>query len=423
MKQPTAADYGKYQSYVDTLFRTELDEGARFSMLTSLTPALLTDEEANGFSSRYSTIKEFWSISQELFKKALFDDNLVDIRNLILNEVNPQFGLDYHRELYRHTVDQPYFFRTDESVPGKITEIQSPGSGWGTLQAMQSSLSFLSKLIEFPVRTYNEKSVAEKLAHTISTLTHETPRVFHQIDESSVMLDTNYFISTTRKYGLRYLGHDYDVSFKNANFLRTHSFLEQATGSTFYEFLERYHRGEILFDIFPSILFFQKIPLIFPFWDKTRDLYPDTVREIFPFTSLIEDTLLLENGQRLTPEAFSQRKPSDRDYYLKYGGTDGTVNWGSKAVYHLGKTDWKKCQALLSQAKEGYQTGRYWILQRAHHRKEQVTTAKDHTLATEESYGKWSGFYGPSGFLGGYVMNRSFYKVHGQDDTVCRLLF
>jgi len=422
MKQFSAADYGEYQSYINTLFQNELDDGARFSMFTSLTPALLSDEEAKGFVNRYASIKTFWTISQDLFKKALFDDEYAYIRNLVLNEVNPQFALAYHKELYEHEVDQPYFFRTDESIPGKITEIQSPGSGWGTVQALQVSIPYLQKHSSFPIRSFNEKTVAEKLAQSITKLTGGTPRIFHQIDESSVMLDTNYFISTTRKYGLRYLGHDYDVSFKNANFLRTHSFLEQATGSTFYEYLERYHHKEVLFDIFPSILFFQKISLIFPFWEKTRNLYPDHVRDLFPFTSLIEDTLLLEDGTRLTPEQFSQRKPHERDYYLKYGGTDGTINWGSKAVYHLGKTDWKKCEALLIKAKADYHAGKYWILQKAHHRKEKVTTLKEEALTTQESYGKWSGFYGPDGFLGGYVMTRGFYKVHGQDDTVCRLL-
>lgn len=422
MKQLVAADYENYQARIDSLFREELDEGARFSMHTSLTPALLSDDEAKGFIDRHETIRKFWAISQDLFKQSLSEECLGNIQTLILNEVNPQFGLDYHRELYRHTTDQPYFFRTDESVPGKITEIQSPGSGWGTLQALQTLIPFLKEHVKFPLRSYNERTTAQKLSQSIAALTAGSPRVYHQVDESSVMLDTNYFISTTRKYGLKYLGHDYGVSFKNANFLRTHSFLEQATGSTFYEFLDRFHKKELLFDIFPSALFFQKIALIFPFMEQTKHLYSDRIRDLFPFTSLVEDSLLLENGERLTPEQFSKRKPHERDYYLKYGGTDGTVNWGSKAVYHLGKTDWKKCETLLAQASNDYRNKRYWILQRAHHRKETVTTLKNDSLDTQESYGKWSGFYGPTGFLGGYVMTRSFYKVHGQNDTVCRLL-
>lgn len=391
-------------------------------MNTSLVPAILSANEVQGFIDRYKTINTFWSISQNLFKKALFDPSLVEIRDLILNEVNSEFGLTYHQELYKQGIDQPYFFRTDESIPGKITEIQSPGSGWGTLQALQTSIQYLQKFMPFNIRSFNSIHIAENVSETIKELTHNNPLVFHQIDESSVMLDTNYFISTTRKHGLKYLGHDVEVTLKNTNFIRTHSFLEQATGSTFLEFLNRFHNNELLFDIFPSILFFQKISLIFPFWKNTKHLYSDAIRNIFPFTSLVADNLQLEDGTQITIEKFCDRKPHERDYYLKYAGIDGTINWGSKAVYHLGKTDWKKCKILLQAALEGYHNKHYWILQKAHHRKERVISAKDGALNSQESYAKWSGFYGPKGFMGGYIMTRGFYKVHGQNDTVCRLL-
>lgn len=51
-----------------------------------------------------------------------------------------------------------------------------------------------------------------------------------------------------------------------------------------------------------------------------------------------------------------------------------------------------------------------------------VTSIVENALVSHEEYPKYSGFYGPNGFLGGHVMSREFYKVHGQDDTVCRLL-
>ncbi|MEK7578073.1 MAG: hypothetical protein AAB492_05725 [Patescibacteria group bacterium] len=70
----------------------------------------------------------------------------------------------------------------------------------------------------------------------------------------------------------------------------------------------------------------------------------------------------------------------------------------------------------------GLEHKQYWILQKEYHKKEMVTSIVENALVSHEEYPKYSGFYGPNGFLGGHVMSREFYKVHGQDDTVCRLL-
>ena len=207
-------------------------------MHTSLTPAILSNEEAQGFIDRYNTIKEFWTISQNLFKKSLTDDSLKDIRDLVLNEVNSEFSLNYHKKLYEGEIQIPYFFRTDEAIPGKITEIQAPGSLWGDVHALQTSLPYMKKFANFPIRSFNKLPIAEKVSSVIKELTSKNPLIFHQIDESSNMQDMNYFISVTRKYGLKYLGYDHEASFKNVNFIRTHSFMEEVTGSTFFEFLE-----------------------------------------------------------------------------------------------------------------------------------------------------------------------------------------
>lgn len=422
MSTLTLTDHLNYQQHIDKLFKNEMDDGAKFSMTTSLCPQIIPEVEAQGFIDRYALIEKFWNISQTLFKQSLVDPSLKEIRELILNEVNAEFALEYHKKIYEKEVNPPLFFRTDEGVPGKITEIQSPGSGWGTLQVLQTSIPYMQKFADFPIRGFNKKTVAESLSEIILELTHNNPLVFYQIDESSVMLDTNYFISATRKYGLKYLGHDHEVSLKNANFIRTHAFMEEVTNSTFYDFLKKYNNEELIFDIFPSILFFQKISLMFPFWNKTKHLYTDEIRQIFPFTSQVTENLTLENGNQLSIENFSKLEPHRRGYYLKYAGANGVINWGSKAVYHLGKTDWKKCKVLLQNASDGYKNKHYWILQKDHHRKEEVEAVVDNVLESKDEYGKWSGFYGPKGFMGGYVMYRGFYKVHGQDDTVCKLL-
>lgn len=273
------------------------------------------------------------------------------------------------------------------------------------------------------MRSYNQVPVAEKFSLLVNELTGGSPRVFHQVDNSSDMLGMNYFISETRKFGVKYLGRDSDVSFKNVNFVRSHSFIGQAVQIEFSNFLQRYLSGHLLFDLFPSIVFEGKLPLIFPFWEATRSLYPDEVREIFPFTSLVSPrSVVLEDGQEVSIETFSKRELKQRQYYLKYAGADEQKNWGSKAVFNLGNASKPQCLELLTKAAQGAARREYWILQKAYHRKEDVEYLSGEDTVTKNIYSKWSGFYGPGGFMGGVVFSRNHNKVHGQDDTVCRLM-
>jgi len=403
MNKLSLNDYRNYQYYVDKLYQKELRSDVRFSMITSLTPAIVSDEEIQGFIDRYHTINEFLHISQDLFKQSLVDTSMREIRDLILNEVNSEFALDYHQQLYDNEVSIPYFYRTDESVSGKINEIQFAGSIWGTVQALQLSLKYVQKYIEVPVRTFNKNLIADVVSKSICDMTHNNPLIYHQIDVSSNMIDMNYFISVTRKYGLKYLGYDIEASFKTVNFIRTHSFMELVTGSYFFDFLKRYYNHQLYFATFPSILFFQKIAMLFPFWKKTKHLYSEKIRNMFPFTSLVSNYLELENGEHMSIEMFSNLEPHKRDYYLKYAGADGKINWGSKAVYNLRKTSKRICEELLHIASYGFHHNHYWILQKAWHRKEKITFIKNSTLESKEIYSKYSGFYGPRGFMGGML--------------------
>jgi len=422
MKTPTDRDHKDYQNAIDMAYEKVLGFGAKSTVHASLVPAILSDEEAQGFIDRYSVLRQFMAISQELFSETLVDDSKKPLRDLILNDTPSGFGLDYHQNIYRLPSSLPYFFRTDECIPGKISEIQYEGSLWGNVQVLQSTLAYMSQFAQFPLREFNSISIAQHVAEAIRSLTQDHPYVFHQIDESSNMLDMNYFIASIRQHGIKFLGHDYEVSLHNFSFIQTHSFLELVHSSCFADMMTRYEKNELVFNVFPSILFYQKIALAFPFWEKTRERYSDAIRDLFPYTSLVMHDVTVEGDRHMSLYDFANQPTHERDYFLKYAGANGTINWGSKAVYHLGKSHKNTCLMLLTMASEDFAKGSPWILQKAHHRKEQVTYSNSDVIESNPMYSKWSGFYGPKGFLGGHVMNRSFYKVHGQQDTVCRLL-
>jgi hypothetical protein len=167
-------------------------------------------------------------------------------------------------------------------------------------------------------------------------------------------------------------------------------------------------------------LFDQKLLLALPFWDETREYFPDAVRDLFPYTTVLAmDGLRLESGDRVSLEQFSDLPRRQRSYFLKYAGTDVARNWGSRAVFHLGKLSRAACEAQLRAAVERYAAGERWILQRERSSEEEVSyVTRDGEVATTIGHSKHSTFYGPRGPLGVLVMYEQFYKVHGSAETI-----
>jgi len=415
----------QFTSRINKLYRDTLGEGAQFSLQTSLDPIILDESQLRGFQDRYNSIKKYQKITCDLFRESLYESGLTYVRNLILGDVNPMFGAEFHKSMYEADSDTPTFFRTDESKMGKITEIQTIGSGWGNVDLLQRAIPIQEELIgkSLPKRAHNSVSFAEKFASQVRSLIPGEPRIFHLIDNSSNMFNTNYFIERTRECGLVYQGRDSEVSFKNVNFVRSHSFIGEVTQIEFNNFFSKYADRELVFDLPPNVVFEQKLPIMLPFWQKTKHLYPDEVREIFPFTSLVEEEYLtLEDGSKPTFDEFSKYSSTRRDYYLKYAGPNEQRNWGSKSVYSLSRCTKETCRELLQKASDDGKTRNFWIIQKGEYMKEHVNRQQDESSGGLDLHSRYSGFYGPDGFMSGIVFNRNFYKVHGQADTIIRLL-
>ncbi len=73
----------------------------------------------------------------ELFSSSLKGLVTPAIAELFLREIPPYLA-SYHRDIVSAApIHTPMFFRTDEAVLGKIVEVQSPGSLWGTYEQLQ----------------------------------------------------------------------------------------------------------------------------------------------------------------------------------------------------------------------------------------------------------------------------------------------
>ena len=235
----------------------------------------------------------------------------------------------------------------------------------------------------------------------------------------------NYFIHRLRDEGVPHLYYDGGHDPADCNFIRAHDFISLPTHNFFTERMERCNRGEVFFDLPPSCLFDGKILMAWPFWHKTRDAFDDEVRNLFPHTSVIEpDGVVLANGEQVTIDEFCAIPKRQRKYYLKYGGADLAINWGSRGVHHAKMLSKPKCREMMDRILADRQRRRYWILQESvRHAESVVAFGRDQETIESVAYAKFSGFYGPSGLMAIMVMHLRSHKVHGTADTILSLVY
>ncbi|MEE4356752.1 MAG: hypothetical protein V2I97_09795 [Desulfococcaceae bacterium] len=402
-----------YYRFLDDQINDALNTDLAFNNLLRTEPYKLDPEVVKGFFARYALIKEFQETTLSLFNASLNGEADPEIASLVLNELPEQQGWNYHKEL--NLKDTPLFFRTDEVVPGKICEIQCPASLWG----IYDQLYHFYRHFGFEISSF-QKSLSESFADTLTQYLGKTPLIHHLTDHSSIPHDARFFIQQTRKHGLQYFTYDKGVTPYNCNFIRAHIPLGLWTENYASDRLARYKAGKLKYDPPPIILFDEKMLYMFPFWDKTRHYYSDEIRKIFPYTQLITpDGFEMEDGQKIDIENFCKLSQKQRSYYIKYASSDFLIKWGSKGVYLASTFSGIKMRQFFNSIIEDYNKKRYWILQKSYLTDDTATyiTRNDET-ASVNVHSKLSGFYGPEGLMGLLMMQRPFYKVHGNEETV-----
>lgn len=392
-----------------------------FESKVALKPYPLTLRDFKSAQSRYDTIKSFQEKAMVLFRASLKGEADPAIAEGVLGDVTAGLGADFHRGLDDSAWCTPAFFRTDEAEPGKLTEIQCSGSGWDIHQSIYEVFSRSPEIFGEP--KFFKRSMAESYAKSLEAYLGQAPVVHHLADNASRPHGARYFLQKARRYGVKYFGYDADISSKDCNFMRSHDFYSVIFHNFFTERLERCARGEFKFDLPPVALFDCKFILSWPFWTKTRAYFSDEERALFPHTAVVEPGgIETETGGRISLEDFCKLKARERDFFLKYGGTDIAVNWGSRAVFSTKSLTRGKCIESMNEAVKDFKKGRPWILQKAIFVKETIDSDEEGE-GTQKAHGKWSHFYGPEGLMGQLVMHLNSHKVHGQSGTVMSIGF
>ena len=373
--------------------------------------------------ARYALILRAQQQALDLFKASLRGEADPEIAQMVVGDVPQGFGVAYHRALTERQHRIPVFFRTDEMHGGKVTEIQCCGSGWGLAEQLrdlyESHVSSFGPAVHFP------ESLASQFAKALRGHVGGDPVVHHLVDNASRPHGVNYWIQRLRDQGVLHLYHDGGIHPADCNFIRAHDFISLPTHNFFRDRMERCDRGEVFFDLPPSALFDGKILMAWPFWHRTRDVFDDEVRDLFPHTNLIEpDGVTLADGERVTLDQFCAIPARKRNYYIKYAGTDSSINWGSRGVYLASTYSKRKCREMMDRILADGERQRFWIIQEAiRHAEPVVALGRDGELIETDAYSKISGFYGPNGLMAIWVMHLRSHKVHGSADTILSLVY
>jgi len=352
-------------------------------------------------------IDMFFKIIVGIGKKALHNEEEILVK-LLFSESIAGMTKEYHMNLPDCCWTIPILYRTDQSVSGKIYEIQSPGSGWGDIPL----LVYIFKQAGYIISDSYCK-FADRYIENIITITGKNePNIYHMTDAASAPVGMKYLLAITSEK-LKYWGINKNVIMDKVDYVTAHSAAALITSNYFNEYLKLAVEGKVIFGIPPNLIFDQKSIYLLPFYRLTSDLFSDEIRTLFPFTTLIEnDGFFDKNGKFISIKEFANRSKKQRLYYLKYGGPNLCKNWGSRGVHRLDGSD---CEKRLNEANNLSKNGEVWLLQEDVS-KEDINETSDEIRAIGEHI-KLSAFNGICGQLGIRIMARSHFKVHGQSDT------
>ena len=403
---------------LDEDINSQLGIDLGFTALIRTTSYPMEETTISAYRDRYATIKRFQEITLAIFNASLRGEADPEIAQSVLGDVPAHLGSAYHRQLTERQHRTPAFFRTDEPITGKLSEIQCPGSGWCMTEEILTLYRNNPRTFTSP--QHFGESLASSFAETLRRQIGQSPIVHHLADNASRPHGARYFMQRTREHGIKYFSYDRDITPGDCNFIRSHDFITLPHHNFFVERMERCEQGQVSFDLSPSALFDGKIILAWPYWQKTRHFYDNQIRALFPFTDVIQaEGLELPDGRRVTLDEFAEIPRPQRNYFLKYAGTDISINWGSKSVFLASTLSNPQCRELLNTIFQDTQRGRRWILQEAFEHRELVSAlSREGGEIETEAHSKFSGFYGPSGLMGILVMQKSSHKIHGSSDTI-----
>ncbi|MFE1548239.1 hypothetical protein [Streptomyces sp. NPDC058718] len=412
----------RWYRFVDEDIETRTGTTVGFTNLIADRPYPLDDRMLQGFLARNELIRAYQRITRDLFMASVRGDADPAIAGTLLDGQPPERGIEYHRKLTERHLALPVYFRTDEAAPGAIAEIQCPASGWEIADQVHSLYREFPD--EFGAPTHRLGSLIDGLATSLHGRLGPDPVAHHLTNNASRPHGVHYTVQRLRESGIRHFGWD-PVHWKDCGFVRAHEFYDLRYNGFFDQWMEECEKGELLFDHPPTPLYDAKVTMAWPFWDKTRQHYPDEIRGLFPHTEMITpEGFHLPDGSWISLDDYCALGERKRNHYLKFGSHHPTLNWGSRAVYSSGSFSRVALRKLLDRILADTAAGHLWVAQEARMHPEPATAiTREGDELKMDAYTKFSAFYTPEGLVGVMAMQERSHKVHGSPQTVVSIAY
>lgn len=373
-------------------------------------PIEIGEDMIKNISSQRLLIDDFFNTTKSIARQSLNLENK-QINNILFSESYAGMDLKFHQNLPDCCWLNPVLYRTDQSISGKIYEIQAPGSGWGDIPLLVT----IFQKAGYNLPNHILKFVDNYTKAIISVTKKDHPKVFHMLDAASAPVGMRYLLAQTRSI-IKYWGLDKEVNMSDIDYITAHSAASLITSNFYNNYLSLAIEGKMRFGIPPNLLFDQKAIYVLPFYRETSSLFSDKVRNLFPFTSIIENDGFYDNNNQFISIKDFVKSKINRTYYLKYGGPNLNNNWGSRAVFRLSG---KNCLKLLSDANERSKLGEVWLIQEDVSKDglDNITNDLRDIIIKQKLHVKISAFHSCLETLGFKIMARKHFKVHGQVDT------
>ncbi|MFG2881516.1 hypothetical protein ACGFYV_04200 [Streptomyces sp. NPDC048297] len=312
---------------------------------------------------RARSVPEFFRNCLRVYEAVLSGDVLPAVERAIYGGLPAHQGLEFHRALGPAALTIPLSFRTDESMSGKLYEVQVPGSGWGEYLLLSDYYAtFHGRERVGTDAAGTAEAYVGALRRTFGT---DDPCLMHLVDTSSGQTGTRYFIERARAAGARYYGADPGVGAADVVHIKSHFWQALLTEFHSAQHLPRAANEPALYDRSLNWLFTTKVMTALPFWRLTAEFFTDQDRDLFPYTAVLEeDGVQLPDGRLVSREEFVAEELPGSRYFLKYADADVARGSCGQGIHVLDGVSTQSLSALdLAWQESG--EGSTWIVQRA----------------------------------------------------------
>lgn len=364
--------------------------------------------------------QQWFSITNQLCARAYRDPSFRWFAEIIEGDVNAD-AVKVHRRAYAdNIVTLPVLARADMVDLGVTVEVQVPGSGWGYMTAIYSTVDGHS-IFPGPFRGMGEaiRTVAGSIKSPSAYILYNDP-FFREVE---------YFCSRCQKEGI-----PLEMYFKrvpkpqDVKFVRRPPLEDLVSYQGAGELIEAHFQGDLAIEPNLSLLYDQKVAAAFPFDPRLKDEYPDEVRTLFPETYLIQEEVEpCFEGQTFSWQDIVSLSRNQRQFIVKFAGAKKGMRAGGKAVYNLSDCNLQQAEQIIAQALADWRNCReLWMIQRRVKKKFDVTflDPESQEIVTRPYYAMFRPMYlfpydgtSPS-IIDHCALFRKEWKVHGSSDAV-----